>query len=234
LENSLRDKKDGFTYFGCSDAQGEVDFVIQKNYQDQDLDYNKNKGKFFTIFFDVKDSRYYIKDLRSGFGTFMKISENFVLSNNSLINIGDSYIVITIGDEQNIATQNELVNVNLTKMNTLENNQLISLKIFSGQNAYEPLIFDPNKKIIITGRSSDCDVCVNDTMLSRFHCSIIYNPDLGWVTKDGYPMHIDNLNDDFKKSTNGSWVYLSNNCPISEGMIFKTNHTLFECHLVES
>jgi len=146
LENSLRNKKDGYTYFGCSDAQGEVDFVIQKNYQDQDLDYNKDRGKFFKIYFNVKDSKYYIKDLGSGFGTFLKISNDFVLSNNSLVNIGDSYIVITIGDEQNIANQNEQVNVNLLKMNTLENNQLISLKIFSGQNAYEPLIFEPNKK----------------------------------------------------------------------------------------
>jgi hypothetical protein len=56
-----------------------------------------------------------------------------------LVNIGDSYIVITIGDEQNITNQNDLANVNLLKMNTLENNQLLSLKIFSGQNAYEPL-----------------------------------------------------------------------------------------------
>ena len=47
---------------------------------------------------------------------------------------------------------------------------------------------------------------------------IEYNSDLGWVLKDG-------TNE--KKSTNGTWVYLAEEHPIYDGMIFKANQTLF-------
>jgi hypothetical protein len=51
------------------------------------------------------------------------------------VNIGDSYIVITIGEEQNPNDPPK------TKQNESSQNQTIHLKIFSGQNAFDQLYF---------------------------------------------------------------------------------------------
>jgi len=42
-------------------------------------------------------------------------------------------------------------------------------------------------------------------MLSRFHCSIVYLEESGWVVMDGYPKDTTNLRGEFVNSTNGSW-----------------------------
>lgn len=114
-----------------------VDFEIKLN-QDKEKDFTSgdnynNKGKFFKIYFSLIDLNYYIKDLESGNGTFMKIQSKYNLSNNSLINIGDSYMVITFGDSNGNMEISPKVKLNETP----EDN--INIKIFSGKNQYEPL-----------------------------------------------------------------------------------------------
>ncbi len=69
----------------------------------------KTKGRHFLISFNPITLKYTLRDLGSGFGCFMKIKNDILLKNNCLINIGDSYIVINI-----------------------EENNYINLKIFSG------------------------------------------------------------------------------------------------------
>jgi len=65
--------------------------------------------------------------------------------------------------------------------------------------------YEPSKKIISFGRSSTCDVVINDNMLSRYQCSIVYYEEAGWVVMDGSPKDSNNIKGEFNNSTNGSW-----------------------------
>ena len=54
-----------------------------------------------------------------------------------------------------------------------------------------------------------------------------YDDEEGWVIYDG--KIDDNEN---KKSTNGTWLYLIEEIPIENGLIFKNNKNAFECHII--
>ena len=170
LENSLRNMKDGITYFGFLknnnqyNNNNEIDYII--NPKDEEYDDNRYVGKHFKIEYCENDNKYYIQDLGFGYGTF--------------------------------------------------------IKIFSGNEKYEPYIFksDINKTILI-GRDYDCDISIEDKRLSRIHCNINYDINNKiWLLKDG------NKN---SNSTNGTWLYAAENYQIYDGMVFKTNHNLFKC-----
>lgn len=73
------------------------------------------------------------------------------------------------------------------------------------------------------GRSSDCELVVNDGLLSRYHCSISYDSSsTAWIIHDGLYSQ-----GEHKLSTNGTWIYLKEEVELTEGLIFKANHTLF-------
>ena len=116
-----------------------------------------------------------------------------------------------------------LMNENNNDENT-ENS--INLKIFSSNIRHGNLSFTPRQSPLIIGRSQDCDVIIDDNMLSRFHCSIEFRNDK-WFIMDGY---IDNNN--YKKSTNGTWIYAFDDALITIGMIFKANNNIFICNYV--
>lgn len=56
--------------------------------------------------------------------------------------------------------------------------------------------FDTKKEFITIGRNSKSDVNINDKLLSKIHCNIMFSDKEGWVMRDG-----DNTN----YSTNGTW-----------------------------
>lgn len=138
------------------------------------------------------------------------------IKNNSLLSLGENYLVITLGIDEDI-----LLEENDNGFVKSEKN--INFKMFSGNIKQCNLTFSPNKTPIIIGRSKDCDVIIEDKMLSRFHCSIEFRKDK-WFVTDGY---LENNN--IKKSTNGTWIYASEDTLISNGMIFKANNSLFIC-----
>jgi len=107
----------------------------------------------------------------------------------------------------------------------------INLKVFSNQMKYDPMNFQPSRSSIRIGRSPECEVVVNDTNLSRFHCFIEYNTVAGWIIKDGYIVKSRGDLYEHKVSTNGTWMYLNEDYPIHEGMVFKSVQMLFVCHL---
>ena len=80
------------------------------------------------IKFNPDDLNYYIKDLGRGFGTFIKIQEWTELKNNLLLNIGENYIVFSLGDEEE--EENEKDKNNKNKFNN-ENDNCLNIKIFS-------------------------------------------------------------------------------------------------------
>ena len=81
---------------------------------------------------------------------------------------------------------------------------MINIKIFSGNKKYDPLNFQPSKSIIKFGRSAECEITVEDSMLSRIHCCIEYKENFGWIVRDGYQSK-KGSNFENKYSTNGTW-----------------------------
>ena len=73
------------------------DYLIRLRDQEND---ERSKGRHFQIRFDIDTSEYFLKDLGCGFGTFLRVNKEIVLHNNALINIGDSYIVVTFSSTE--------------------------------------------------------------------------------------------------------------------------------------
>lgn len=59
--------------------------------------------------------------------------------------------------------------------------------------------------MIKIGRSSDCEVFIEDKMLSRVHCSIEYRENVGWIVRDGYVVKHKDGSYENKVSMNGTW-----------------------------
>ena len=215
--NSKREKKDGITYFGYEVQKGvgnfEVDYVLKNNdsyYYDDAFN-----GRHFMIKFNPDDLNYYIKDLGRGFGTFIKIQEWTELKNNLLLNIGENYIVFSLGDDEE-ENEKEINDRNYNSLN---------IKIFSVYAEQKLYQFLPSNCPITIGRSSDNSIFIEDDMLSRIHCTIDYNNEK-WYINDGYAKN-GIREEEIKKSTNNSWIYAYDEIPITDKMIFKANHNLF-------
>jgi pSer/pThr/pTyr-binding forkhead associated (FHA) protein len=207
LKNSIRNEKDGITYFGFQSEEElntnpNIDYLLGPKDQDYDEQFI---GKHFQIRFDDDRKKYYIKDLGNGFGTFIKLIREEKIKDNLLINIGETYIVFSFNEDN----ENDLI-----------------IKLFTGEEQRNSYTFNcDNQKCIIIGRDSSlCDIIIDDKMLSRVHCCINYKEKdniKGWYIKDG------NLQG--KKSTNDTWFYSAEETLIYDQMIFKTNHNLFKC-----
>lgn len=132
IEGSLRKAEDGITYFGSVNKDSSInelnDFLIPMPDSDKD---ERNLGRHFQIYFSLSDSKYYIRDLGRGFGAFMKIGTSYVLKSDSLINIGDAYIVVSFGDDE---TQQ-----NSDKSCVTDSSLTLHLKVYSGTQKIEPL-----------------------------------------------------------------------------------------------
>lgn len=59
--------------------------------------------------------------------------------------------------------------------------------------------------MISLGRSPNCEVVINDNMLSRFHCYIEYKYGVGWIIMDGVATKNEKSIVENKNSTNGTW-----------------------------
>ena len=222
--NSKRGKKDGITFFGYQNGDIGVDYQLKSsdNYFYED----SFNGKHFMIKFNPDDLNYYIKDLGRGFGTFIKIQEWTELKNNLLLNIGENYLVFSIGDDEE---ENEKEEENNKIDNKNENSFYLNVKVFSTKTQ-KIFTLTPDNCPVTIGRSSDNGIVIDDDMLSRIHCTIDFDKDK-WYIQDGYAKN-GLQEEEIKKSTNGSWIYAFDEIPITDKMIFKANHNLFICNLV--
>lgn len=232
LENSLLKRKEkednNIVYFGFQreedlNTHPDIDYLL---YPKEDFYDNKFIGKHFQIRYDTDNKLYYIKDLGFGFGTFIKLTNDIKIKDNFLINIGGTYLVFSLNQNENDTEVNNSNQEN--ENNELENDKnTINIKVFSGDEKCDNYNFDffSNPRILI-GRNAFCDIIIEDKMLSRVHCSVFFvesekEEERGWYLKDG------NLNG--KKSTNDTWFYSAEETLIENDMIFKTNHNLFKC-----
>ena len=229
VQGSKRNANDGFTFFGLIDEEEEeseeknkeVDFVINTNDINNDMN-NNIIGRHFRIRFDINTMKYYIKDLGLGFGTFKKIIKKEKIKDTYLINVGNSYIVCTFGvDEYFPEGKNHFVE---------NGDKTLNIRVFSDIPQTEPYFFNPNQfKRIYIGRDISCNIIIDDSLLSRVHCTIDYEEE-GWVIHDG---KIDENETNKKPSTNGTWLFLIEETQIDDGLIFKNNKNAFECHIVK-
>ena len=206
---SNRNKKDGYSYFGYypNEKKNEIDFIlkpIEKNFEQRFI------GKHFQIKFNPYDLKYYILDLGCGFGTFRKLINETIITDNFLINIGNSYIVFTYND----------INNNEDILKTLR------LKIFSGNLRSENVLINPLfQNQFFIGRDSNNYIIIQDNLLSKIHCTVYFKNNSYWVIQDGYVNEINII----KPSTNGTWLMLNVETEIFQEMIFKSNQNLFKC-----
>jgi len=96
---------------------------------------------------------------------------------------------------------------------------LLQVKFFGGPCQGEVHTIQPSNQPLRVGRQEDCDVHIDDSLLSKYQCSIEYSQSSGWILKDGK---------DNKPSTNGTWLYIGEEQTIYNGMIFKASQTLFQ------
>ena len=211
LKNSLRNGNDGKIYFGFeNDSNSDINTKSKLDYilMPKDNEYDeKFIGIHFMIRYDENKCKYYIKDLGSGYGTFIKLVNPLKITNNLLINIGESFIVFNLDDD----------------------NKNISLKLFTGDEQSETYEYTFNKKIITIGRDKDSDVFIDDKLLSRKQCYIYYQEDEN-DDNNNYTWFINDGDINGKKSTNDTWIYSIKDTLIYDQMIFKTNHNLFRCN----
>ena len=233
LEKSKRKAYDGNTFFGflgeeddaneanTDNLNNEIDYVIKSKERNND---SKNIGRYFRIRYDLNSMGYLIKDLECGFGTFKKITEKTKLRDCYLINMGISYIVCSFGiDELNLSETSIIIDAD----------KILNIKVYSEIQNAELHFFNPQQfKRIYIGRDASCNIIVDDTLLSRIHCTIEYKEGNGegWYISDG------KAGDDFieeKPSTNGTWLCLMEETPIKDGMIFKSNQNQFKCKIIK-
>ena len=212
LENSLRNGNDGKIYFGYEKEivnqnhntinEPKIDYLLLP----KDNEYNdKFIGIHFMIRYDKEKCKYYIKDLGSGYGTFIKIINPLNIINNLLINIGDSFIVFSLDEGQNL-----------------------TVKIFTGDQESETYEYSPNKKMITIGRDKDSDIFIEDKLLSRKQCFVYFKEDKNDKRKSNWFISDGDING--KKSTNDTWMYSFKDTLIYDQMLFKNNHNLFKCN----
>ena len=237
-ENSKRKAFDGITYFGylseendktndikdnnnnnnTENINNEIDFVIMP--KDNNTE-SKNIGRFFRIRYDLNTMGYLIKGLECGFGTFKKITEKTKLKDCYLINMGNSYIVCSMGIDE----------LNLSEISIIDADKVLNIKVYSEVQKAEPHFFNPQQfRKIYIGRDISCNIIVDDTLLSRVHCTIEYKENDGWYIMDG------RADDGFcedKPSTNGTWLCLMEEMPIKDGMIFKSNQNQYKCNIIK-
>ena len=227
ISNSERKAYDGNTFFGFLgenddddiniNNNNEVDFVIkprENNYE------NRILGRHFRIRFDLNNMGYFIKDLGCGYGTFKKITKTKI-KDSYLINIGNSYIVCTFGVDE----------YDVNEKGIEDGDKMLNIKVFSEIPKTEPYFFNPQQiKRIYVGRDISCNIIVDDTLLSRIHCTIEYKNDEGWIIYDG---KIDDDPSQNRPSTNGTCLYLIEETPINDKMIFKSNQNVYECHIIK-
>ncbi len=78
---------------------------------------------------------------------------------------------------------------------------------------------NPSPDIIRIGRLHSCEIHIEDNSLSKYQANISYDPEKGWILMDGY---------EGRQSTNGTWLYLSDNYSLYDGMVFKAHQTLLK------
>ena len=196
-----------------------------QNYNDQVSNNESQReeyhcGRFFQISFNQMLNEFLIKDLGNGMGTFVKINGRIDLPSNSLFCIGNTFVIAHYEEEDH---------------------DNLSLKIYN-ENISEDIkeyIFTPSENPLIKiGRlPKGNNVTVNDYLISKTHCMLVYNEFGGWGLIDGYEETVEisgELQKEIIPSTNGTWLLALEEQKITEGLTFKSGFHLFTCKIIST
>ena len=232
IEGSLRNAKDKITYFGSVENTDNNTNEKEKNADDNSIDYLiplkhcEKFGRFFKIQFLPKLNQYIIKDLGNGLGTFIKIQDSIYLRDNTMINIGDTFLICNFlpPSEEN-------------EKNVNGKNQKLQIKLFDSKNSNEvkEFIFDniTEKKIHIGRKNHGNEIELNDKLSSKINSVIQYINEKGWILKDGNEAILKSGEIKRNNSTNGTWILANENIKIVDKLIFKSNFTVFKCNFLK-
>jgi pSer/pThr/pTyr-binding forkhead associated (FHA) protein len=202
------------------------------------INYDKYLGRYFQIYYNFSLNGYFLRDLGNGLGTFIKIKDSMLLKDNSLINIGDCYIVINFDPPDirtNPATQME-DNFGTVESHLQGINKTLILKVHNEKNDNKTKMysFEPSKGTVRIGRRKHGnDIEIDDPLASKTNCNIQYKSKEGWVIRDGNELMSSTGNKQTTHSTNGTWILAIEDFRIYDGMIFKGHFNLFTCNLKE-
>jgi len=99
----------------------------------------------------------------------------------------------------------------------------IALKFLEGPKKGQVFRFTKEFKSIQIGRVGDCSIVFEGDNVSRYQCRLTFE-DNNWVLYDGNKE---------KKSTNGTWIFASEEMEIVESMLIKAGKSIFEAKFVE-
>jgi predicted component of type VI protein secretion system len=102
-----------------------------------------------------------LTDLENGTGTFAKIDNKLKLKSGVIVSFGDTHMLITIGESENL-----------------------ELKFIDGPKFDTVMHYTPADNEISIGRMPDCTIRFEDNSLSRYQCTVSY--ERGWCVTDGY------------------------------------------------
>lgn len=94
---------------------------------------SNHQGRQFYIQFDAMDRNYKIRDLGKGYGAFAKLQGSIIIRDSFLINIGESYVVAYLINNQDEYDDNQM---QPPKTQTLP--YKLKLKIFPPYNLENP------------------------------------------------------------------------------------------------
>jgi hypothetical protein len=138
-------------------------------------------GQLFVIFYSDESDEFYIRDLGLGQGVYLKLDYSYKLTSDILINIGETHLYFKI-----VLGSNSYPNLILTVF-TLKDTKTYCF--YAQEQHIAP---------IRIGRASDCDISINDMLLSKYQASILYSHSQGWMLIDGNIIRQ-------RPSTNGAW-----------------------------
>jgi hypothetical protein len=155
-------KLKGFDGFYKDEKQKELlNYILPpeqiNNIENKELENeNSQEGLFFKIYYNFISKKYYIKDLGNGFGTFIKLKDKFYITDNSLINIGDSYLLFSYNKPESDVNINE-------QIENLNNYGTLYCQPYNGDKKYETVVFQSyTKKYFTIGRKEDCDTNIQE------------------------------------------------------------------------
>lgn len=194
LKGGLRNKRDGFTFFGpCKENnKGEIinDYVINYKKEDQTVgsDNPITNGnvlkRLFVIFYDRFIQKYYFRNINDSVNKdksliFIKIEKNYIIERKKFFLIGHLLINLEPDYREGV---------------------IFITVFFKNDNNSKQFTFRTNESPITIGRVSSCKVAIDHSFLSKKQCVVEYDTIYrAWKLCDGHQN---------KKSTHGTWYII--------------------------
>jgi len=151
--NNILPIHEGKFFFGKENDQNDYNFP-----KDENVGHNQ-----FEIRYDINNNTYYIKDIREGSGSFIKLNKRQPIEQDSIYSFCNTHIIVY----------------------KVKQDKLLRFKFLIGHLKNKVLQFDPkDNKVVRIGRSKQSEVVYRDESVSRFQLSFVFENNK-WYICDG-------------------------------------------------